>query len=172
MIPIVKRWCALLAVLALAGIAAGCGGDSGATRTANGPAKTGKPAAPPKADVTLVQIRQSPQEAPERTVLEWWRDAQINDPEHARQLYVEPPPLPDLAGQFNFVGNRLDGSMKVLSSEEAEGMARVRLRWETPQGKDREVELRLGEEDGSWKLLDARFLDEMVAQVQQDDSGS
>lgn len=169
MIPIVKRWCVLLVVLSLAVIAVGCGGDSGTTRTANEPAKTGKPTAPPKADVTLVQIRQSPQGEPERTVLEWWRDAQINDPEHARQLYLEPPDLPDLAGQFNFVGERLDGSVKVLSSEEEEGKALVRVRWATPQGEDRQVVLRLGEEDGSWKLLDARFLDEMVAQLQQDD---
>lgn len=157
-------------VLSLAAIAVGCGGDSGTTRT-EGPSKTGKPA-PPKADVTLVQIKQSPREAPERTVLEWWRDVQINDPEHARQLYLEPPALPDLAGQFNFVGNRLDGSVEVLSTEEAEGQARVRVRWETPQGNDRRVVLRLEEGDGSWKLLDARFLDEMVAELQQDESGS
>lgn len=170
MIPLMRRWCVLLAVLSLAGIAVGCGGGSDTTQTTTGATGADKPA-PAEADVSEAQIRRAPKNGPERTVLEWWRDVQVNDPEHARRLYVEPPRLPDLAGQFNFVGDRMDGSVKVISSEEAGRQARVGVRWETPQGRDRRIVLRLGNENGSWKLLDARFLDEMVAQLQRDDSG-
>jgi hypothetical protein len=124
-----------------------------------------------KADVSKSQISTYPAGSAERTVLGWWRDVQLNDPEPARQYYAEPPTLPDLAGQFNYVQGQLAGKVKVSSVEEKKGKALVRVEWSQPEGATQEVTLRLSKKGSGWVLLDTRFLDEIVAKLQREEAG-
>ncbi len=147
-----------LSVLGLAG----CGGSD---RTDGGAS------AEPAVTVAVSQIGAEPAGTPQRTVLHWWRDVQLNDPEHARGLYLAPPALPSLAGQFNFVAGELAGSVEVVAVERRGERAVVRVRWEPAPGQERRATLRLGEDGGGWKLLDARFLDQLVADKQRAEAG-
>jgi hypothetical protein len=144
----------LLLALALLVAIAGCG-DSSGTSTAGS-----DPAAEPAAPLTA--------KTPRQAVLAWWDHVQANDPESARGFYLEPPALPDLAGQLNYLGSAIDGEMKVLSLARKNGTTRVRATWTPPGGRPRRVTLRLRREAGDWKLLDARFLDVMVARLRQE----
>ncbi|HET9198531.1 MAG TPA: hypothetical protein VFN92_09805 [Solirubrobacterales bacterium] len=159
-----RHGCVLLAAL-VALLAAGCGG-SGSTAT-------GGTSAEPVSEggVTVAQIEKYPAGSPQRTVLEWWRDLQLNDPEHARTLYLEPPPLPDLAGQFNYVAGDFDGQVTLLSSEEEEGATTVLVRWAPMPGEARREPLRLGRDGNVWKLAEARFIDLEVARLRQEEEG-
>lgn len=141
----------LLLALVLAVAVAGCG-DSARTSTAGVPS----------------EANPAPAETPRQAVLAWWDHVQANDPERARGFYLDPPALPDLAGQFNFLGSAIDGEMKVLAVGRKNGTMRVRATWTPPGGKPRRVTLRLRREGGGWKLLDARFLDEIVARLRRD----
>lgn len=168
-----RRYIVALGILVMALAGAGCGGDeesTTATSTSIAPAKqrsqeqTSREA---EQAVSEAQISRSSRGSPERTVLEWWRDVQVNDPEHAVRLYADPPTLPNLAGQFNFVAGRLAGSVEIVSVESEGNRAVVRVRWSRPRGEVRRVRLRLERDGGAWKLSDARFLDEMVAELQE-----
>lgn len=143
-----------LLALALLVAIAGCG-DSARTSTAG---------SPPAADAAAAPEAETPRQA----VLVWWDHVQANDPESARGFYLDPPALPDLAGQFNYLGSAIEGRMKVLSVGRKHGTTRVRATWAPPGGKPRRVTLRLRREAGDWKLLDARFLDAMVARLRQE----
>ena len=161
--------CGLLAAaLDLGGGGAGAGGTP-TTPTAPAATPPQGAAKPAPGGIGSRQIERTPSGTPERALLEWWRDVQVNDPEHARGLYAEPPTLPNLAGQFNYVAGRLDGSVKVLASEPKGDRVAVRVRWRKPGGEQRRVTMRLTERGGEWKLLDARFLDEMVAEMQAEE---
>jgi hypothetical protein len=170
----------ILLLVALALLAGGCAKskDPVTTSGTNSPTPTGTTASKserPKQRPTLVvaqeQIAGAPVDSAERTVLEWWRDVQVNDPEHALGLYVDPPTLPNLAGQFNFVAGRLNGAAKVVAVEQQGDRTVARVRWSQPNGDARNVTLRLEEIDGAWRLLDTRFLDEMVEDLQAGDEG-
>lgn len=161
----------LLAILALT--LAGCGGATGDIST--GPAGAGAPVSgqqsppaskQPPGTVSEKQISATEPGSAERTVLEWWRQVQLNDPEQALGLYLQPPALPDLAGQFNLVSPHLRGSVGVLTVEEGDP-AVAKVRWKQRNGEVRVVTLRLKEDSGgAWKLVDSRFLDEMVVELQ------
>jgi hypothetical protein len=156
---------ALLLVLA-ALLAAGCG-SSGSTTTGG----TGGEADPvSEAGVTVAQIEKYPAGSPEAAVLEWWRDLQLNDPESARALYLEPPSLANLAGQFNYVAGDFDGKVAILSRDEENGTALVRVRWSPAPGEAKRVTLRLGPDGDVWKLTDARFVDREVARLQREEA--
>lgn len=160
-----RHGCALLIVLA-ALLAAGCG-SSGSTTT--GASSTGaEPIS--EAGVTVAQIEKYPAGSPEATVLEWWRDLQLNDPESASDLYLEPPSLANLAGQFNYVAGDFDGKVTVLSRKEAEGAALVRVRWSPAPGEVKRVTLRLAPDGDVWKLADARFVDQEVSRLQREEA--
>ena len=161
----------LLAIFAL--VLAGCGstseedstGTTGADTVASGqqsaPASRQEPGV-----VSEKQISGTEPGTAERTVLDWWRQVQLNDPEQALDLYLQPPALPDLAGQFNLVSPHLRGSVGVLTVEEGDP-AVARVRWKQPNGDVRVVTLRLEQDGGgAWKLVDSRFLDEMVVELQ------
>lgn len=143
----------LLALVLLVAIA-GCG-DSARTSTAG---------SSPTADSATVPAAETPRQA----VLAWWDYVQANEPESARGFFLDPPALPDLAGQFNFLGSAIEGEMKVPSVGRKNGTTRVRATWTPPGDKPRRVTLRLRREGGEWKLLDARFLDEMVASLRRE----
>jgi hypothetical protein len=151
----------LLVALLLLG---GCGG--GSNDSSGGGDVTSAPA-----EVSEKQIAKVRAGTPQRTVLEWWRDVQHNDPEHARNLYATPPPLPDLAGQFNFVAGWLDGSVEIVAAKRKGEQTVVTARWVADRGEPRQVTLRLAEDGGEWKLLHARFLDAMVAERQSAEAG-
>lgn len=156
-----RRMFALLAVVLPALILAGCGPRADET-------STGADGAPkPTADVTATQIEQLERGSAERTSLEWWRDLQLNAPEHARLLYLEPPPLPDLAGQFNYVAGRFDGPVKIVSSSEEDGVTAVTVRLKPPSGKPRQETLQLELDGNAWRLDEPRFIDLEVARLQQ-----
>jgi hypothetical protein len=144
----------VLALVLLAAVA-GCG-DSAETSTAGS-----EPAADAAAPLSA--------ETPRQAVLAWWDRVQANDPESARGFYLEPPALPDLAGQLNYLGSAIDGEMRVLSVGRKNGTTLVRATWTPPGGRPRRVTLRLRREAGDWKLLDARFLDAMVARLRQEE---
>ncbi len=144
----------LLLALVLVVAIAGCG-DSARTSTAG---------SPPAADSRAVPAAETPRQA----VLAWWGYVQANDPESALAFYLNPPALPDLAGQFNFLGSAIEGEMKVLSVGRKNGTTLVQATWTPPEGKPRRLTLRLRREAGGWKLLDARFLDEMVARLRRE----
>lgn len=145
----------LLVTLAVVVGLAGCGAE----------AEPQPPAGQPQA---AEPTRAASASTPRQAVLGWWRYVRAKDPQSARAFYADPPALPDLAGQFNFLGERLGGEIEVLSSAGKRGITRVRALWSPPSGKPRKVTLRLREEGGTWKLLDARFLDEMVARLQRE----
>lgn len=158
--------------MAMALALAGCGGgDDGTAAAPTSAAAEGRGASdgqrPRPAAITLAQVRRAPAGTPRRTVLEWWRDVQLNEPARARSLYVDPPTYPDLAGQFNFVAGWLDGSVRIAETQMEGDVAVLSVRWRRPDGEARTVTMRLEEEGGRWKLLDARFLDEMVAARQR-----
>ncbi len=171
-----KRVPAPILLLAFAALVmAGCGKNEDPVTTGAAPARSPetkrKPdRSQPRASLTVTkaQIAAASPGTAERTVLEWWRDVQINDPEHARDLYIEPPTLPNLAGQFNFVAGLLKGSIEVVSATQEGNRAVAEVRWTRPGGAERDVTLRLEEVDGEWALLDTRFLDEMVEDLQAD----
>jgi hypothetical protein len=117
--------------------------------------------------IAEARIETAPAGTPQRTVLEWWRDVQVNDPEHARALYLEQPTLADLAGQFNLAAGRLDGSVEVVSVKRQGDRALVHADWRPETGKARRVTLSLGRDGGAWKLLDPRFLNVIVAKIQR-----
>ena len=160
----------LLATLALTAAAFGCGNSAESTTTTTAAAepagtKSAEAKERPKG-VSEKQIAGAPVGSPERAVLEWWRDVQVNDPEHARGLYAEPPTLPNLAGQFNLVAGHLEGNIEVVAVTEEGDRAVAKVRWSRSDGAERNVTLRLQELDGGWGLLGARFLDEMVVELQ------
>ena len=157
-----------MAILAL--VLAGCGATSADNTTTTAAAAKGKQSepAPPQAKVTISeqQIAASEPGSAEEAVLEWWRAVQVNDPEAALDFYLEPPALADLAGQFNLVSPELGGSVEVVSVDEEGDPAVAKVRWEQPNGEARVVTLRLQQDGGTWKLVDTRFLDEMVVELQ------
>lgn len=164
-----RAWVPVLAIVALlaAALAGGCGSGESSAGTAQSTASEAEAGAA----ISAVQVDRAAPGTPERTVLEWWRDVQRNDPEHARGLYAMPPTLPNLAGQFNLVAETLAGSVAVIASERKGGLMVVRVRWVPVGEKTRRVTLRLAEDAGKWKLLDTRFLDELVVELQQDEGG-
>jgi hypothetical protein len=171
-----------------AALLAGCGSSSdepAATGSSGG--KSAKPtrqaAAEPEPEpaqdqdhdpgVTTTQVGEAEPGSPEQTVLEWWMDVQINDPEAARDLYLEPPALPDLAGQFNVIEGKLDGTVKIVDTAEGEGgTASVKAGWTMPSGKTKVVELGLEEDGGEWKLSSIPFVNEMVEQLLEAEEGA
>jgi hypothetical protein len=172
-IPRLTRF--LLGAIALpALLLTGCG-DSSSEPAATGatggkaeqvPAET----AEQEPGVTQAQIDEAKAGSPEKTVLEWWGDIQANDPEAALPLYLEPPSLPDLAGQFNLVSKKLAGKVKiVVSAEQEDGSSIVKARWTKPSGKTELVELRLGKDGETWKIVEDRFVNELVEQIQEEE---
>lgn len=159
--------------LALAGCGATSADNSTNSSTAAAPAQEEKPpAAPRAATLSQQEVAAAKVGTPERAVLEWWRDVQINDPEQALAFYAEPPALPDLAGQFNLVSPHLGGSVEVVSVDEEGDPALAKVRWTKPNGDARVVTLRLEQSGGAWKLVDTRFVDELVVELQAADAGS
>jgi len=158
-----SRPLALVLTLLVAGsLLAGCGrSESLITDT------TGDESRPPTT-ITEERIERLSSREPERTVLEWWRAVQLNEPKEAIGLYLEPPRFPDLAGQFNYVAGELAGTVAVVAVEREGARAKVKVRWRQPGGKRTVETLRLQEADGAWKLRDARFLDAIVARLQRE----
>ena len=154
---------AALALLLAAVLLGGCGG---------GDSSEPPIVVDPDLAVTDQQVAAAPAGTPQRSVLEWWRDVQVNDPEHARGLYASPPTLPNLAGQFNFVEDRLDGGVEVVAVKRNGPRRVVTVGWTPPDKAERRVALRLVRETGTWKLLDTRFVDELVVRLQQRESGA
>jgi hypothetical protein len=164
-----------LAILAFA--LAGCGGGADTSTSTEVAAPANEKQADPaskqaKAMVSEKQISAAKPGSAERTVLEWWREVQANDPEQALALYLNPPALPDLAGQFNLVSPHLLGAVKVVSVDAESDPAVAKVRWKQPNGDVRVVSLRLKQDGGAWKLVDTRFLDEMVVELQAAGAGS
>lgn len=155
--PVASALALLLAVLLLGGCG---GGDSSGSAAV---------VVDPDLAVTDQQVAAAPAGTPQRSVLEWWRDIQVNDPEHARELYATPPTEPNLAGQFNFLADRLDGTVAVVAVARRGPRRLVTVSWTPPGQGERRVALRLVREGGAWKLLDTRFVDEMVARLQQEE---
>jgi hypothetical protein len=153
----------LLAIVALVAIAGGCGGDSDSSTPPSGAAKTQPDLAPA---VSEAEIQRYKTGAAEHTALEWWRTVQLNEPELARTLYVEPPSLPNLAGQFNFVTGQLAGSVKIVSVKPKGDQAVVTIDWDKPGAPPRQVTLRMERKNGEWKIVSTLFLDQIVQQMQ------
>ncbi|HEX5984267.1 MAG TPA: hypothetical protein VFY69_08680 [Solirubrobacterales bacterium] len=151
----------VLSLLVAAGLLAGCGGSGASTSGA----EADRPNTIPSR-----QIESIPSRGPQRTVLEWWRAVQLNDPDEAIDLYLEPPRMPDLAGQFNYVAGELDGTVAVAAVKRQGSQAEVRVRWRRPDGTRTTETLQLQDDDGAWKLLGARFLDEIVARMQREEA--
>jgi outer membrane murein-binding lipoprotein Lpp len=165
----------LLGAIALpALLLAGCGdsaSEPAATGASGGKAKQA-PAETAKQEpgVTEAEIEEAKAGSPEKTVLEWWAHIQANEPEEARPLYLEPPSLPDLAGQFNLVSEELAGTVKIAVSEEQEdGSSIVKARWSKPSGKTELVELRLAKDGEAWKIVEDRFVNELVEEIQEEE---
>ena len=167
---------ALLLLAILAFVLAGCGAtsddNSSAGSTAAAPAQEEKPpAASAATTISAGEVAAAKPGTPERSILEWWREVQANDPEEAVNLYVKPPALADLAGQFNLVSPHMGGAIEIVSVDEEGSPAVAKVRWKQPNGETRVVTLRLEQSGGAWKLVDTRFLDEMVVELQVANSG-
>lgn len=149
----------VLPVLVAGALLAGCGGSGDSTSATSDADRPNT--------ITSEQIESFSPREPQRAVLEWWRAVQLNDPDEAVDLYLEPPRFPDLAGQFNYVAGELDGTVAVVAVKRRGARAEVKVRWRQPDGTRTVETLRLEDADGAWKLLDARFLDEIVFRMQQ-----
>jgi hypothetical protein len=146
--------------------AQGCGGDSTPTAPTAPPAgatTTGSELAPAVSEAEIGQYKEG---TPQHTALEWWRTAQINEPEVALPLYAEPPTLPNLAGQFNYVVGQLAGSVKVASVKTKGDEAVVTMAWDKPDAPPRHVTIGMEDMGGDWKITTVRFLDQIVEKLQ------
>ena len=158
-----------LAALVVVGVG-GCGGASSSTSTstasssASGEAEGGA--------VSAAEIDRYKEGTAQHTALEWWRTVQLNEPELARTLYAEPPSLPNLAGQFNYVVGQLDGSVKVASVKTKGNQAVVALKWKKPGAAPREVTLQMERKNGEWKIASTLFLDLIVQKLQRAEASS
>ncbi len=162
------RLSVVLAVLALVALllAQGCGDDdssTGSTETQTSKSNLSLP-------VSNAQVQRYEAGSPQRTTLEWWRAVQLNDPELARMLYTDPPTLPNLAGQFNFVAGQLDGTVKIASVKKNGKQAAVAIGWKKPKAPPRRVTIQVEREDGSWKIAPVRFLELLVQQMQKEEA--
>jgi hypothetical protein len=163
------RCLGLLALAILIAAAQGCGGGSGSTTS-----PAGAPATQPDLPgaVSEAEIKQYEVGTPQHTALEWWRTVQLNEPELARTLYAEPPTLPNLAGQFNFVIGQLAGSVKIASVKPKGKQSIVAIDWDRPEAPPRQVTLRMERTHGEWKIASTLFLDLLVQELQRSASGA
>lgn len=152
----------LLTIAVFAVIVQGCGSDSSAPPS--GAATTQPDLAPA---VSEAEIQQYKAGTAEHTALAWWRAVQVNDPELARTLYAEPPTLPDLAGQFNFVTGQLAGTVKIAAVKPKGNQAVVAIDWDKPGAPPRQVSLLMERKNGEWKIASTMFLDLIVQQMQR-----
>jgi hypothetical protein len=160
------RCLGLLAVTASFVFAQGCGGDSTPpppTAAPTGATTTQSDLAPAVSEAEIGQFKEG---TLQHTALEWWRTVQLNEPEVAIPLYAEPPTLPNLAGQFNYVVGQLAGSVKVASVEMKGSQATVTMAWDKPGAPPRHVAIELEEKGGEWKIATVRFLDQIVQKLQ------
>jgi hypothetical protein len=158
------RCFALLALAALVVVGAGCGGASSSVSTSTTTASSGEAEG---GAVSEAEIDRYKEGTAQHTALEWWRTVQLNEPELARTLYAEPPSLPNLAGQFNYVIGQLDGSVKVASVKTKGNQAVVAINWKKPGTAPREVTLQMEHKNGEWKIASTLFLDLIVQKLQR-----
>ncbi len=148
----------------------GCGGSTTDTVTTTAAPATSAPAAAPESGsgptTSTGSAEKYPEGSPQHTVLAWWSAVQANDPEAAIPLYVEPPTLPDLAGQFNYVEGQLAGTVKVTSAKKKGTVTTVGLLWTKPGGETAREAIETEEVGGESKILNTLFLDEIVKELQ------
>ncbi len=161
------RCLALLALVALVVLGAGCGGASTSTSTATSSASGNSSGEAEGTAVSEAEIDRYEEGTAQHTALEWWRTVQLNEPELARTLYAEPPSLPNIAGQFNYVVGQLDGSVKVASVKTKGNQAVVAINWKKPGAAPREVTLQMERKNGEWKIATTLFLDLIVQKLQR-----
>jgi hypothetical protein len=166
------RCFALLALAALVVLGAGCGGASSSTSTATTAAAGGASGEAEGAAVSEAEIDRYKEGTAQHTALEWWRTVQQNEPELARTLYAEPPSLPNIAGQFNYVIGQLDGTIKVASVKTKGNQAVVAIRWKKPGMAPRQVTLQMERKSGEWKIASTLFLDLIVQKLQRAEAGA
>jgi hypothetical protein len=165
------RCLALLALVALVVLGAGCGGASTSTSTATSSASGGS-SGEAEGAVSEAAIDRYKEGTAQHTALEWWRTVQLNEPELARTLYAEPPSLPNLAGQFNYVVGQLDGSVKVASVKTKGNQAVVAINWKKLGAAPRKVTLQMERKNGEWKIASTLFLDLIVQKLQRAEASS
>ncbi|HWI95770.1 MAG TPA: hypothetical protein VNS60_06880 [Solirubrobacterales bacterium] len=166
------RCLALLALVALVVLGAGCGGASTSTSTATSSASGNSSGEAEGTAVSEAEIDRYKEGTAQHTALEWWRTVQLNEAELARTLYAEPPSLPNLAGQFNYVVGQLDGSVKVVSVKTKGNHAVVAINWKKPGAAPREVTLQMERKNGEWKIATTLFLDLIVQKLQRAEASS
>ncbi len=162
------RCLVLVALAALVVVGVGCGGASTSTSTATSSASGEAEGAA----VSEAEIDRYKEGTAQHTALEWWRTVQLNEAELARTLYAEPPSLPNLAGQFNYVVGQLDGSVKVASVKTKGNQAVVAINWKKPGAAPREVTLQMERKNGEWKIATTLFLDLIVQKLQRAEASS
>jgi hypothetical protein len=158
----------LFALAALVVVGAGCGGTSTSTSTATSSASGEAEGAA----VSEAEIDRYKEGTAQHTALEWWRTVQLNEPELARTLYAEPPSLPNIAGQFNYVVGQLDGGVKVASVKTKGNQAVVAINWKKPGAAPRKVTLQMERKHGEWKIASTLFLDLIVQKLQRAEAGA
>lgn len=128
---------------------------------------------PPKPanTVSTAEIDNVPASQPAHTVLQWWRNVQLNDPQSALPLYASEPTLPDLAGQFNYIGAELAGKVEVTSVKISGTSATVEVGWTPVDGSPTKETLELEKLNGKWKLSGVVFIDELVKEKQEEEVG-
>jgi hypothetical protein len=163
------RYAGLLALAILVAAAQGCGGGSSTPPPPTGAATSESDLS---AAVSEADIEQYKAGTPQHTALAWWRAVQLNEPELARTLYVEPPTLPNLAGQFNFVTGQLGGTVKIASVKQKGKQTIVTLNWHKPGTAPRQVTLQMESKDGEAKIASTLFLDLIVQKLQRAEAGA
>jgi hypothetical protein len=157
------RCLALLALAALFSAAQGCGSSNDST-TPESDASTTQ--LDPSDAISEAEIERYETGAPQQVALQWWRAVQLNEAELARTLYAEPPSLPDLAGQFNFVAGQLVGPVEIASVKRKGDQAIVAIDWDKPGAPPRQVTLQMEHRHGEWKIVSTLFLDLIVQRLQ------
>jgi hypothetical protein len=140
----------------------GCGaGDDGPTFDA---ADTEAPVR-----ISLTDFKGKPPGSPQYAALQWWQAVQLNKPELAQRLYARRPSLPDLAGQFNVVGEALAGLPTIERVQREEGQTVLVVNWTKREQRppSKEVRLRMVEVDDEWKLADNRLLDVLLQEREE-----
>jgi hypothetical protein len=123
---------------------------------------------------TVAETGQEKPGSPQYAALRWWQAVQLDKPARALTLYAKQPSLPDLAGQFNVLGDALDGVPKIEQVKHEGSRTVLVIDWTKRKQRPHsiKVQLRMVRSGGEWKLADNRLLNVLLQQREEQSQGA